>query len=395
MNSLSRLVEVVRLLAESQELQPLLASIEKAAHSLLACERAQILQYDAGSEEFFQKEIRISARIGASARAAVTQRVIHVDHHSGAETLVVPLIAPEGELMGVLHIQGTSRFSQEEDDLALVLGSLAAIALKRQALLDAVTEKRRLERELELARELVEPPKALALPGFELAGAFHPARTVGGDCYDFVSLGPGSLAFLVADASGHGLDSALLVSRCRSYFRALASPLDSLQGIARRMNALLLNDTRQGGRFVAASLGRLSNASGCLEVIGAGQATCLLLASGTVSQVPTSGPPLGVFEDIELEPQTLELAPGDLAFFFTDGLSERRNPERELFGEERLGDALAKHGSLPLGELIDALHRESERFGQGRPQDDDVTCLAIRRQQSTLPPAAELLQEGV
>lgn len=373
---------MVRLLAESQELQPLLASIEKAAHSLLACERAQILQYDAGSEEFFQKEIRISARIGASARAAVTQRVIHVDHHSGAETLVVPLIAPEGELMGVLHVQGAGKFSQEEDDLALVLGSLAAIALKRQGLLDALAEKRRLERELELARELVEPPRTLALPGFELAGAFHPARTVGGDCYDFVSLGPGSLAFLVADASGHGLDSALLVSRCRSYFRALASPLESLESMARRMNALLVNDSRPGDRFVAASLGRLSDASGRLEVIGAGQATCLLLASGKVSQIPTSGPPLGVFEDIELEAQTIELAPGDLAFFFTDGLPERRNLERELLGEERLGEALVKHGHLPLSELLEAVHQEAERFSQGHPQDDDVTCLAIRRQES-------------
>lgn len=379
-SSLSRLVEVVRLLAESQELKPLLASIEKAAHSLLTCQRAQILQYDSGAEEFFQNQVRISARIGASARAAVTQRVIRVDHQSGEETLVVPLIAPEGELMGVLHIQGAARFSQEEGDLALVLGSLAAIALKRQGLLDALAEKRRLERELELARELVEPPPTLSMEGFELAGAFHPARTVGGDCYDFVPLGQGSLAFLVADASGHGLDSALLVSRCRSYFRALASPLESLETMARRMNRLLANDSRQRERFVAASLGRLSNASGRLEVIGAGQAPCLLLASGEVSQVPTSGPPLGVFEDIELEPQMIELAPGDLALFFTDGLPEWRNQERELLGEERLGEALVRLGHLPLPELLEGLYREAERFSQGQAQDDDVTCLAIRRQ---------------
>ncbi len=371
---------MVRLLAESQELQPLLASIEKAAHSLLTCQRAQILQYDAGSEEFFQKEIRVSARIGASARAAVTQRVIHVDHHLQGETLVVPLIAPEGELMGVLHIQGAGRFTQEEDDLALMLGSLAAIALKRQGLLDALAEKRRLERELQLARELVEPPATLNVPGFDLAGAFHPARTVGGDCYDFVPLGPGSLAFLVADASGHGLDSALLVSRCRSYFRALASPRESLETMARRMNALLVSDSRQGERFVAASLGRLSCASGQLEVIGAGQAPCLLLASGEVSLVPTSCPPLGVLKEIELEAQKIELAAGDLAFFFTDGLPEWRNPKGALLGEDRLGEALARLRRHPLPELLERIYREAESFSQGQPQDDDVTCLAIRRQ---------------
>ncbi len=367
-----RLVEVVSRLASTSDLQPLLDSIEQAASEMLPCTRAQIMQYDALAEEFFgESELRISARVGAEARAAATQRVIRV-----SERLVVPLIAPEGDLMGVLHVDPPSghEFSEEEAESALVLGALAAIALKRQRLMDQAAEKERLERELALARELVRPPRTVEIAGFRLAGAFHPAQHVGGDGYDVVRLGSDRLAFLVADASGHGLDSALVASRCRAYFHALAGSCESLSALVVRLNGLLFDDLRCEERFVAVSLGYLE--SGKLEVMGAGQTCCLWLPSGGAPElVDPTAPPLGAFPEIEPETRTFAIAEGDQAVFFTDGLPDWRNAEGECFGEERLVVAAERwRGDADLSLRL----YESARDFARRPQGDDVTCLVIR-----------------
>jgi serine phosphatase RsbU (regulator of sigma subunit) len=298
---------------------------------------------------------------------------------SEQETLVVPLIAPEGDLMGVLHVLGPSghRFTEGESDLALMLGALAAIALKRQALVDQAAQKERLERELELAREIVRPPATPVVPGYELMGSFHPAQTVGGDCYDFKRLDEHRLAFLVADASGHGLDSALVVSRCRAYFRALVESEEVLVAIGQRLNALLAEDLVDDERFVAASLGRLDSSSRRLEVLSAGQTCCFWLPSeGSGEALGPSGPPLGLFPEIALESRDLPMSAGDLALFFTDGLSDWRAPGGETFGDERLGVALARWRGDP--ELCRRLVEEARAFAAGQPQPDDITCLVLR-----------------
>lgn len=377
-----QLVEVVQQMAATYDLEPLLKSIELAANGLLPCTRAQIMQYDAGSEEFFDQsnlQARISARVGASARAAATRRTIRVGTSSQQETLVVPLIAPEGDLMGVLHVLGPTdhRFSEEESELALTLGALAAIAMKRQALVDQAAETRRLERELALAREIVRPPATPEVPGFALSGRFHPAQQVGGDLYDFRRLADGRLMLLVADASGHGLDSALIGSRCRAYFRALMTEGGELTAVAGWLNELLLQDLEDDERFVAASLGCLDCSTGRLEVVGLGQTCCIYLpASGEVEVVDPSGPPLGVFGGLELEARVLELSAGDVVAFYTDGLADWRNAAGECFGEERVSAALQQWRTAP--DLAARLYEEARRFAGGRAQPDDVTCLVLR-----------------
>lgn len=371
----TQLVEVVRMMAETYDLQPLLNSIERAANTLLPCSRAQILEFDAQHEEFFKHELRISARIGPSARAAATQRTIRVDTTKEQETLVVPLVAPGNEVMGVLHVLGPvgHRFSEADSELALMLGSLAAIAVKRQTLVDQAAEKERLDRELALAREIVHPPATPTVPGFELTGSFHPAKQVGGDCYDFKPL-PQGLALLVADASGHGLDSALVVSRCRAYFRALMDESVSLSEVAARMNNLLAEDLEGNERFVAASLGRLDRVTGRLEVLSAGQTCCLWAPpEGPVQSVEAAGPPLGLFRDQSYATRTLQPS---LALFYTDGLPDWRNAEGECFGEERLAAALERWKDEPL-----QVYEEALRFAGGVPHNDDVTCLLLRRQE--------------
>lgn len=358
-------------MAATYDLKPLLATIESATSRLLPCEQAQILRYDEASEEFFrsgQTQVRISARIGASARAAATQKTIRVNTGTDQETLVVPLVAPEGDLMGVLHVLGPGdhRFSEAESALALMLGGLAAIALKRQTLVDQAAEKVRLDRELSLARELVQPAPIPARPGYRLAGAFHPAQQVGGDAYECLPVGPHRLALLVADASGHGLDSALLVSRCRAYFRALADlPLTRL---VTRINRLLAEDLSRDERFVAASFAVLENDR--LEVLGAGQGACLCLPSGR--EVEPAGPPLGLFPEHEYESTVLELAPGDLVAFYTDGLPDWRDKQGECYGEARLAEALRKW-RLDTGQI----YADARAFGG--PQADDVSLLILER----------------
>lgn len=402
---LEQMVQVVNQMAETFDLGPLLVSIEQAAMTSLNCQRAQILEYDPHSEEFFRllpfinhggmqplistqpgdREFRISARTGAAGQAALTQRVITVPGTSGhQEALIVPLFTPEGELRGILHVQGNPehRFADTERHFAQILGSLAAIAVKRQSLVDAAEQKQQLERELQLARDINEltlPRTAPDQADFELAASFHPAQWVGGDVYDYWSRGPQDMTFMIADATGHGLDSALIASRCRAYFRAFTSSGLALDQVARRINQLLCQELDGTDCFVAVTLGRLHGTS--LAYINSGQPPPLVLRSGqgTCENQPVGSPPLGILPELDFEECRLQLEDRDLALFYSDGLVECRSPSGEMYGEDRLRQALLQCRELAPQELIQRIPQDVARFRRGQPQHDDQTCLVVRR----------------
>lgn len=412
-----KLVEVVRLMAETFELEPLLESIEKAAMHLLPCQSARILQYDAQADQFFRlppytgfgfkldppvggtDQLRISARSGISGRAALTQRVVVVPGDpDGAQALAVPLTTPNGELMGLLQVLGhpNARFESADTELALVLGALAAIAIRREHLRSHADEKQRLEREIALAREVAQislPVPPPSIPGYEVAGIFRPAQSVGGDFYDLVR-NPQAMDFLIADASGHGLGAALIVSRFSSYFRALATQQLLPAQLARHVNHLLYTDLSiegphtssdtvlSGERFVAACLGRIEPEVSRVTWLRAGLVAPLLLRAGSTHaefKEDGGGPPFGILPDLTLDECHVDLHAGDLILFVTDGLLEWRGPSGRGYSEERLQEALIGCRDLPAAELLERIYQDAARSAQGRPQQDDLTLLAIRR----------------
>lgn len=408
MHDLNVLIDVSRRLGETFELDPLLKTIEQAGLAALECERATVFLYDAATDELFSRvatgtgEIRFPCRLGIAGEAARTRSVIHVpdayadgrfnqeiDRQTGYRTrnlLTVPLVAPDGELMGVLQVlnKRSGAFEPHDELLATALGSLTGIAIKRQILLDAAAVKMRLERDIDLAREIQQqllPRENPKLAGFDIAGWNRPADQTGGDCYDFFPVGEESLAVMVADATGHGIGPALIMAQCRSLLRALCDSGAGLAEVVAKVNNLLEEDL-PADRFVTAFYGVLDAPERRLDYVSAGHGPMLRYhaATGQMDTLGATGLPMGILPGVEMPcGPTILFEPGDLFIILTDGFIEWTRPDGEQYGEERLTELIRRRGHESSARLIELVYEEVARFGEGTPQRDDLTAVIIKK----------------
>ncbi len=395
-------------MGETFELPPLLETIERAGREALDCDRAAVFLYDPKTDELVSTiatgaaEIRFSARLGIAGDAAHSRQIIHVpdayadprfnpdiDLKTGYRTrnlLAFPLVVPDGELIGVLEVLNKlqGHFTPEDERLAAALGSLTAIAIKRQRLLDDAAERHRLERELDLARRIQQrllPKAPPAVPGFDLAGWNRPADQTGGDCYDMHVLDDHRVALMIADATGHGIGPALIVSQCRSLMRATVDATDDLTRLAAKVNRLLSADLPTD-RFVTTCYGLLDPAQSTLNYFSAGHGPLIFrrAATGDIQSLPATGLPMGILSDAEYPlADTVRFQPGDLFLMLTDGFTEWARPDGRQYGDERLIAFIARHTDLPCSKLIQALVDDVQRFAAGTPQADDLTAVLIKR----------------
>jgi sigma-B regulation protein RsbU (phosphoserine phosphatase) len=407
-HDLGVLVEVACRLGETFELDPLLKTIEQAGLSALSCERATVFLYDPECDELYSRvatgtsEIRFPAGLGIAGEAAQTRKVIHVpdayadprfnadiDRRTGYRTrnlLTVPLVAPDGQLMGVLQAlnKRSGAFVPADEAVAAALGALTGVAIKRQMLLDAAAIKQRLERELDIARQIQQqllPKKNPVLPGFEMAGWNRPADSTGGDCYDFFLVDDERLALVVADATGHGIGPALIMTQCRALLRAVSQSSYDLSQIARRVNNLLCSDL-PSDRFVTVFHGLLDAREGCVKYVSAGHGPMLHFkaATGEIRQFGATGLPMGIVMDADMPcGEPIMLAPGDLFVVLTDGFIEWPRSDGELYGEARMEALLRRHCHERPERLIEILHQDVKAFSEGTPQGDDLTVVVVKR----------------
>ena len=405
---LAVLVEVVRQMSETFELEPLLRTAERVGLSALKCERATIFLYDRERDELYSKvatgtgEIRFSAKLGIAGDAARSQSLVvvpdayrdprfnpDIDRKTGYRTrniLSVPLVTPDREVIGVLQLLNklAGQFDSSDTMLAGVLGALIAMTIKRQMLLDAAAQKERLEHDLAIARQIqmqLLPNTNPEIPGFDVAGWNKPADQTGGDCYGFLPLGEDRLLFLIADASGHGIGPALVVTQCRAMIRAMADLGESLSVIAARVNRLLCQDL-PAGRFVTACFGILDARAHRVEYVSAGHGPLLLFLarSGQVKSFGATGLPMAILEEAEYtQAERIDLQTGDTFLLLTDGFIEWTRPDGEQYGQDRLVAMIQSHCAAPCAELIHFIHQDVLRFSQGTTQADDLTVVVMRR----------------
>jgi phosphoserine phosphatase len=407
-HELNTVLEVSRHLASTIELVPLLERIEQAALEVLDCERASVFLYDPATEELYSKvatgesEIRFSAKLGIAGDTVATRSVVNVpdayadprfnreiDRKTGYRTrsvLSVPLTGYDGSTVGVLQVLNKREgvFGEHDEAEGTVLGSLAGVAIQRQMLLDEYAEKQRLAHDLAIAREIQRsllPTEDRSIAGYDIAGWNRPADETGGDCFDYVTLSDDRIGMLVADATGHGIGPALIVSECRALIRALAGMRAGLGDIMRRVNELLLPDL-QGGRFVTAFLGVLDPHQHTVEYVSAGHGPLLHYRGrrDRVEAVGASTLPLGIVADFEgTSGVTIRMDPGDILIVVTDGFFEWANAADEQFGTERILDVVQAHRGAPARRIIEQLHRAVLAFAGGTPQADDLTAIILKR----------------
>ncbi|MCL2330168.1 MAG: SpoIIE family protein phosphatase [Phycisphaerae bacterium] len=412
------LVEVARQLGETFDLDSLLKSIEQAGCMALRCERANVYLYDAHHDELHSKiiandgrieEIRFSATRGIVGDSVKTPSVIlaldayadprfnpDVDRITGFRTrnsLTLPLVVPGGEVVGALQVLNKidGQFNDHDQLLASALGSLAGVAIKRQRLFDEAEAKHQLERELDIAHDVQQrllPTNVPQVSGYDIAGWSLPTGQTGGDLYDYFSLVDGRVAIMIADATGHGIGPALIVSQCRSVLRAIANEQATPAQLIRRLNALLCDDL-PCDRFVTLCLCILNSCEHRIDYVSGGHGPQWHIegATGQVRPYDATCVPLGILKELEMDAiEPVFMAPGDLFVMITDGFLEWMNPADERYGRDRLIKLLQQHRDRDESctELIQRLYQDVLAFSQGTPQKDDLTVVVIKRGRSSL-----------
>jgi PAS domain S-box-containing protein len=251
---------------------------------------------------------------------------------------------------------------------------------------DVTQLRRAAEREstLLLARSVQQrlfPSSQPLVPGFDIYGATFVADVTGGDYYDFIPLPGEGLGILVADVSGHGVDSALLMAETRAVLRATAQTTSEPSEILTVVNRVLHADT-EAHRFATLLLVSLHVPSRTLAYASAGHTPGHLLdGRGAVkSELPATGLPLGLFPDSTYETRSaLRMETGDTLVLLTDGVTDCGTPEEELFGAGRALEVIRSSLGARSSDIVEGLYRAVRAFEKGGPQRDDVTSVVVRR----------------
>ena len=255
-----------------------------------------------------------------------------------------------------------------------------------------LVEKEKLEHELQVARQIQErflPKQLPAIPGWEIAAFWQPARAVGGDFYDFVVFPSGQLGIVVGDVTGKGVPAALIMATKRSVLRAVTEQHSSPGSVLERVNDLLTPDM-PSNMFVTCVIAVLEPRSGRLRLANAGHDLPHHLTLSGSLELHATGMPLGLLPGMVYDEIVAKPADGGSLLFYSDGLVEAHNPQGEMFGFPRLRNFLSRWAqqnlaSLPPGEMGEALIHDlvesMQAFtGPKLEQADDVTFVTLRKQ---------------
>lgn len=250
-----------------------------------------------------------------------------------------------------------------------------------QAAQAQMMEKARLDRELDVARDIQQsmlPTTLPYLPGFEFGAIMKPARRVGGDFYDFVSLDERHIGIAIADVSGKGVSAAMFMALSRSLLRAEASRTLSPQTVLQNVNRHLL-DMNAANMFVTILYGVLDQETRQFHYVRAGHEQPLLIEEdGTLKAIPQGqGQPVGLFATPLLEEQTLTLTPGRTMLFYTDGVTDQLNQEDIFWGTSHLHKALQTYQHEPAQAICEQLFDEIYSYRGLSDQSDDITLVVV------------------
>ncbi len=279
-----------------------------------------------------------------------------------------------------------------KDQLGELAGSFNQMTGSIENLLQTAAEKKRLEEELRIARQIqmsLLPRGQLDMPGLGVTALCVPAREVGGDYYDFFPLGPGRLGVLIADVAGKGTSAALYMAELKGLIMALSQTYQSPRQLLIEANRIL-SDNLDSRSFITMTYAVIDLVNAVMTYARAGHCPLIYLPGpaaaiqGAQVLVP-SGMVLGLridgavekFNDL-LEEKQISLHTGDILVFYTDGITEAMNNDSDLFGDSRLSRIVEEHGHLDSGELRERILREIEAFVGTADQHDDMTMILIK-----------------
>jgi serine phosphatase RsbU (regulator of sigma subunit) len=277
-----------------------------------------------------------------------------------------------------------ARFQAKRVELLNGVSQQIALAIQDDHLNQEMIVRERMEKEIQLARQIQKTFLPETLPNIEnwdLDLRWNTAREVGGDFYDAFFTHDGKLAMAIADVSDKGMPAALYMTVTRTLIRSSAQGLHSPGKILKRVNELLAADNPTSGMFVTAVLAVLDPETAELTYAIAGHNLPLVYRNddGSVESLHKGGIALSVIEDAEYEDHTTTLKPGDSLLFYTDGVTETFSPSEEQFSEKRLIEAFKKAHAQKGKSILNYIEEKVNHFREDRPLTDDVTMIHISR----------------
>lgn len=309
--------------------------------------------------------------------------------------LLLPLSLNE-KLVGIMSLgpkQSEEPFTRTDIQLLDSVATQTGLALENSRLTakiaSEVAERERINRELEIAREVQQrlfPQKTPSVVGVEIAGYCRPALGVGGDYYDYFDLADGNLGIAIGDVSGKGFPAALLMASLRASLRAqtMRGGCD-LAAIMQNVNTLAYEGSA-ANKYATFFFGQFSPGSRLFSYVNAGHEPPLIFRGGSVIRLDVGGPVAGLLPHVQYEQGTLLLEPGDLLVALTDGISEAMNPSDEEWGVENMICCVRESSGVGCRDLIECVIASADTFTAGAKQHDDMTLVVARIIDSGAPP---------
>jgi serine phosphatase RsbU (regulator of sigma subunit) len=302
------------------------------------------------------------------------------------KALAVSPLKAHGKVKGLLVAirKDEDRFNEEDKNAIATFSDYASVAIENSGLLEESIEKERLEKELDVAREIqkkILPEKNPYYDELEISSVFIPAFEVGGDFYDFFEISNTKLGFVIADVSGKGISAAFIMAEVKGIFESLSKTIESPKEILIYANDILKH-TLDNKTFVSAVYGLIDIEKGQMKLSRAGHCPVVLLRNDIAKSLKPSGIGLGISKDDHfkehLDEVTIDLEENDAIVLYTDGITEAKNESLEDFGEKYFTEILLENRNNIVDEISKKVIQEVTIFSHNHSQYDDITLVILK-----------------
>ena len=409
-DKLRLLLDITKTISRSMDLEELLTLVMDTLGSLIHYDAAGIYLIDhdktGGSPYIFKSKVlrgyEISfalveprlkmgegfiGRVAQTGKSIISPDVSKDPHYFPARGLtksemVAPIIVND-EVIGVFDLESDKLNAYTQDDLSILqlLASQVAIIIEKVKLHEQLVEKKRLEAQLEIAREVqleLLPGADPKLKGFDLSAYIFPTEEVSGDYYDWVKIFDDQIGIVVADAVGKGIPAALLMAFLRASLRT-AVEIGYAPHIAMAKVSDLLWDSVEEHQFITAIYGLLDATNRTFVFSNAGHNPPLLIKpNGEYRFVEYGNLPLGMFQGTRYHQHFIRFEPEHVLVLYTDGITEAENADGEEFGRARFAQRVLEGIHLPAKEMIDFIRKGVADFTERKFLDDDGTLFIVK-----------------
>ncbi len=409
---LQSLVHASQLLNSTLDLDKLLKIILDLTIQNLNAARGTIYLIDHERNELWSKvlkgkeivEIRLPVGTGIAGHVGKSGKTVNIedawkdkrfysgfDVKSGFKTksmLCMPMTNRQGKIIGVFQVLNKNKgvFDKKDEKFLDAFSDHAALAIENAMLHQAIVEKERVEKEIEIAGEIQRhllPKELPALPQYQIDAAAIPCKTVGGDYFNIIRIDDDRWLFVIADVSGKGVPAALLVSTLHASLHAYLQTGSELAELSKKLNGMVYRNTSPE-RYITFFCAILDTRNNTLTYVNAGHnfPYCMKKENGSVETLSVGGLPLGMFELAEYQAATVGLQENETVVFYTDGVTEAMDKAQNEYSEERLMKVITSRALLSAPELKQEILSDVQRFTGSEPQSDDLTLMVLKRTSS-------------